>query len=286
VAPNPVTAPDRPLDDGSLRGEPVARAVFRGLPSRYDRLAYLLSFGQDRRWRRAVVDHTAAGSPRLVLDVATGPAGIALAVAARTGADVVGVDLNEPMLRAGLPRIRRPGRRGRVRVAAGRADQLPFADATFDAVTFSYLLRYVDDPAATLAEMARCLRPGGTLSCLEFSVPPQPEWRAAWWCYTRLALPVLGAVTGGPAWYRVGRFLGPSISEHYRQHPLAAQVAAWRAAGLTDIGARWMSLGGGLVMWGSKARAPGPDGGEPGGPVDEEPGRDGPGGEQKQGRGS
>jgi demethylmenaquinone methyltransferase / 2-methoxy-6-polyprenyl-1,4-benzoquinol methylase len=255
VAPNPVTAaPNRPSSDAPLRGEPVARSVFTGLPGRYDRLAYLLSFGQDRRWRGAVARHAAAGSPRLVLDVATGPAGVALAVAARTGADVVGVDLNEPMLRAGLPRIHRPGLRGRVRVAAGRADQLPFADATFDAVTFSYLLRYVDSPAATIAEMARCLRPGGTLACLEFHVPPRPAWRAAWWCYTRLALPVLGAVAGGPAWYRVGRFLGPSISAHYRRHPLAWHVSAWRAAGLTDVGTELMSLGGGLVMWGTKGQ--------------------------------
>jgi demethylmenaquinone methyltransferase/2-methoxy-6-polyprenyl-1,4-benzoquinol methylase len=253
VAPNPVTAqPDRASHDRPLRGEPVARTVFIGLPDRYDRLAYLLSLGQDRRWRRAVVGHTAAAAPRLVLDVATGPAGIALAVAAATGADVVGVDLNEPMLRAGLPRIHRPLPAGRVRVAAGRADQLPFADATFDAVTFSYLLRYVDDPAATVAEMARCLRPGGTLACLEFHVPPRPAWRAAWWCYTRMALPVLGSLTGGPAWYRVGRFLGPSISVHYRQHPLAWHVAAWQAAGLTEVGTELMSLGGGLVMWGRK----------------------------------
>jgi len=253
VAPNPVTAlPDQATP---LRGEPVAREVFTGLPGRYDRLAYLLSFGQDRRWRRAVVARAAAGSPRLVLDVATGPAGIALAVAEATGANVAGVDLNEPMLRAGLPRIRRPLPRGQVRVAAGRADQLPFADATFDAVTFSYLLRYVDDPAATVAEMARCLRPGGTLACLEFNVPPQPAWRAAWWCYTRIALPMLGGLTGGPAWYRVGRFLGPSISEHYRQHPLAWHVAAWQAAGLTEVGTGLMSLGGGLVMWGRKGSA-------------------------------
>src|SRR2546423_4184113 len=134
--------PPPPARAPRLRGEPVAGSVFTGLPTRYDRLAYLLSLGQDRRWRRAVTDHAAAAGPRLVLDVATGPAGVALAVAARTGADVVGVDLNEPMLRAGLPRIHAPRPAGRVRVAAGRADQLPFADATFDAVTFSYLLRY------------------------------------------------------------------------------------------------------------------------------------------------
>ena len=255
MPPNPLTAP--PASDATLRGEPVARAVFTGLPARYDRLAYLLSFGQDRRWRRAVTDHAAAVAPRLVLDVATGPAGVALAVAARTGADVVGVDLNEPMLRAGLANVRRPGRRGRVRLAAGRADQLPFADATFDAVTFSYLLRYVDDPAATIAEMARCLRPGGTMASLEFAVPPQAEWHAAWWCYTRLALPVLGGLTGGPAWYQVGRFLGPSISAHYRRYPLETHVAAWRAAGLTDVGVQLMSMGGGLIMWGSKPGAEG-----------------------------
>lgn len=246
-----MTAP--PASDARLRGEPVARSVFIGLPTRYDRLAYLLSLGQDRRWRRAVTDHAAAAAPRLVLDVATGPAGVALAVAARTGADVVGVDLNEPMLRAGLGNVLRPGLHGRVRLAAGRADQLPFADATFDVVTFSYLLRYVDDPAATIAEMARCLRPGGTMASLEFSVPPQPVWNGAWWCYTRLALPVLGGITGGRAWYQVGRFLGPSISAHYRRYPLDAHVAAWRAAGLTGVGVELMSLGGGLIMWGSKS---------------------------------
>jgi demethylmenaquinone methyltransferase/2-methoxy-6-polyprenyl-1,4-benzoquinol methylase len=247
-----------PVTEAPLRGEQVARTVFTGLPARYDRLAYLLSFGQDRRWRGAVAGAVAAsvagavavgGRPARVLDVATGPGGVALAVAARTGADVVGVDLNEPMLRAGLAR-RGPG--SRLRVAVGRADQLPFPDGAFDAVTFSYLLRYVDDPAATVAEMARCLRPGGVLASLEFSVPPRPGWRAAWWCYTRLALPVLGAAAGGPAWYRVGRFLGPSISAHYRRYPLDWHVAAWRAAGLTEVGTRLMSLGGGLVMWGHK----------------------------------
>jgi demethylmenaquinone methyltransferase/2-methoxy-6-polyprenyl-1,4-benzoquinol methylase len=239
-----------------LRGERVARDVFADLPTHYDRLAYLLSFGQDRRWRRAVVSRTAAGRPGLVLDVATGPAGIALAIADRTGADVVGVDLNEPMLRAGVARTRRPGQRGRVRLTVGRADRLPFPDASFDAVSFSYLLRYVDDPAATVAEMARCVRPGGTLASLEFYLPPRPGWRAAWWLYTRLALPLLGGLTGGPAWYRVGRFLGPSISTHYRRYSLDDHIAAWQAAGLTDVGTKVMSLGGGLVMWGRKAAPP------------------------------
>ena len=248
---NPPTAP--PASDATLRGEPVARAVFTGLPARYDRLAYLLSFGQDRRWRRAVTDHAAAAAPRLVLDVATGPAGVALAVAARTGANVVGVDLNEPMLRAGLARVHRPGLRGRVRLAGGRADQLPFADATFDAVTFSYLLRYVDDPAATVAEMARCLRPGGTMASLEFAVPPQPVWHGAWWCYTRLGAARARRPHRRRRLVPGGALPGP---EHLVSLPALppgrARRRAWRAAGLTDVGVQLMSLGGGLIMWGSK----------------------------------
>ncbi len=230
----------------------VARTVFAGLPARYDRLAFLLSFGQDRRWRRAVVDQVAAVAPARVLDVATGPAGIALATAGRTGADVIGVDLNEPMLRAGVVQVRRSGRDGQVRLVVARAEELPFAGGVFDAVTFSYLLRYVDDPADTVAEMARCLRPGGILASLEFHVPPNPAWRVPWWLYTRCALPLLGALTGGRAWLRVGRFLGPSISAHYRRHPVDDHVAAWHAAGLSDVGVRLMSLGGGLIMWGRK----------------------------------
>lgn len=253
VATNPASAA-RSTDwrGGDLRGNRVARAVFAGLPDRYDRLAFLLSFGQDRRWRRAVVEQVAVAAPRRVLDVATGPAGIALAVACRTGADVVGVDLNEPMLRAGVATVRRSGREDQVRLVVARAEDLPFPDGVFDAVTFSYLLRYVDDPAATVAEMARCLRPGGVLASLEFHVPPHLVWRIPWWFYTRCALPVLGALAGGRAWSRVGRFLGPSISAHYRRHPVDGQVADWLEAGLSDVGVRLMSLGGGLVMWGRK----------------------------------
>ena len=242
---------------GQLRGDDVVAEVFDGLPARYDRLAYLLSFGQDRRWRRAVVDRVAAVQPRRVLDVATGPAGIALAAAERTGAQVAGIDLNEGMLRTGAANIRRAGRQRQMAVAVGHADRIPFADASFDAVMFSYLLRYVDNPAATVAELARCLRPGGVLASLDFHVPPNAGWRACWQLYTRAALPVLGGLTGGPAWARVGRFLGPSISVHYRLHPLTDHEAAWRAAGLENIEIQQMSLGGGLVMSGTKRAAAG-----------------------------
>jgi len=240
------------------RGNAVARTVFAGLPPRYDRLAYLLSFGQDRRWRRCVVDHVVAAGPRRVLDVATGPAGVALAIAGRIPASVLGVDLNVPMLLQGQANVRRAQRDAQVRLLAARAEQLPFDDASFEAVSFAYLLRYVDDPAATVAEMVRVLRPGGTLAGLDFYVPPRALWRWAWRLYTAVVLPTLGLLTGGRSWWKVGRFLGPDIRAHYRRHPLEEQMRDWERAGLVDVGCRVMSVGGGLVMWGRKADGAGP----------------------------
>jgi demethylmenaquinone methyltransferase/2-methoxy-6-polyprenyl-1,4-benzoquinol methylase len=240
---------------GGSHGNQVAREVFAGLPPRYDRLAWLLSFGQDRRWRRAAVDRVAARQPGRVLDVATGPAGVALEVARRTGSTVAGIDLNEPMLRRGRDNVLAEGRTGQVVLAVGRAERLPFGDETFDAISFSYLLRYVDEPAAVIAEMSRCLRPGGTMASLEFFVPPAAGWRAAWRLYVSVVLPLAGGLTGGRAWWRVGRFLSTSIPAHYRRYPLAWHVRAWEEAGLHDIHSRPMSLGGGLVMWGTKGAA-------------------------------
>jgi demethylmenaquinone methyltransferase/2-methoxy-6-polyprenyl-1,4-benzoquinol methylase len=229
-----------------------ARRLFSGLPGRYDRLAEVLSLGQNGRWRKAMIDPVAASEPASVLDVATGPAGVALQLAARTGARVTGIDLSHEMLRAGVINVARSSQAGRIALLIGRGEELPFADATFDALTFTYLLRYVSDPVATVAELARVVRPGGVVANLEFSVPPNPVWRAAWMVFTRAVLPIGGLLTGGRDWYRVGRFLGPSISEHYRRYPLSAHVAAWRAAGIEDVQVRLMSLGGGLVVWGRK----------------------------------
>lgn len=227
--------------------------LFAPLPERYDRLAEVLSMGQNRRWRRAMVDRVAPEQPALVLDVAAGTAGVALQTAERTGARVVGVDLTEAMLRQGRRNIAEASQQGRVALVAGRAERLPFGDAVFDALTFTYLLRYVDDPAATLVELARVVRPGGIVASLDFLAPPSLFWRWWWWCYTRLALPLGGLLTGGPQWFRVGAFLGPNISAHYRRHPVSRIVQAWRLAGLDDVGVRVMSLGGGLVMWGRRA---------------------------------
>ena len=239
----------RALGQPRVGGNDIAREVFAGLPARYDRLALLLSFGQDRRWRRVVVDRLAGtlSGPR-ILDVATGPAGVALAVAERTKRRVIGVDLNEPMLRAGVASVQRAALTGRVQLAVAQAERLPFRDESFDVVCFSYLLRYVDDPAATVAELSRCTRPGGLLVGLDFHVPPRWWWRALWRLYTRLVLPTAGALTGGRPWYRVGRFLGPNIDGFYAQHSRESLAAMWTKAGLDDPKWRLMSLGGGVVM--------------------------------------
>ena len=235
-----------------------AQRLFTPLPARYDRLAEILSFGQNGRWRRAMVDRlipangqTAAA--QVVLDVAAGTAGVSLQIADRTGAKVVGVDLTEEMLKQGARNVAAAGAADRVSLVTGRAEQLPVADASVDALTFTYLLRYVSDPQATLAELARVVRPGGTVASLEFLVPPSRFWRFWWRAYTWLVLPVGGLVTGGKQWYEVGRFLGPSIAGHYRKYPVAWTVQAWRRAGIEDVGFAVMSLGGGLVMWGTRS---------------------------------
>ncbi|MHB1446251.1 MAG: class I SAM-dependent methyltransferase [Acidimicrobiales bacterium] len=243
------------------------QSLFDGLGRRYDGLAELLSFGQNGRWRTEAVRRvlglaslappsaavSRAGRPPVVLDVASGTAGIALELRAKGSGGVIGIDLTEAMLQRGAENVRNAGAQADVQLLVGRAEQLPFPDGSFDGLTFSYLLRYVADPAGTLKELARVVRPGGRVASLEFGVPPSRFWRFWWWLYTRLVLPAAGMVTGGTEWYRVGRFLGPNITSHYRRYPLEWTVRAWEAAGLVDVGVRRMSLGGGVVMWGRKA---------------------------------
>jgi demethylmenaquinone methyltransferase/2-methoxy-6-polyprenyl-1,4-benzoquinol methylase len=208
-------------------------------------VAALFSFGQDPRWRRAMVGAVQASPDQRVLDVATGTGLVARALKRRYGCRVVGLDQSEEMLSRALPLV------GPVyeQVVRGEAERLPFADAEFDALTFTYLLRYVDDPAATMRELARVVRPGGRIAMLEFHVPPRPVLYPAWWLYTRVGLPALGRLVSRD-WYEVGRFLGPSIDGFWRRHPLSQVVEMWRAAGIHSVEARKMSLGGGVVMWG------------------------------------
>ena len=245
-------------DEGSLRGyrtapNEFARALFAPLCARYDALAAVLSMGQDRRWRSAMVDRVVESNPDVILDVACGPCAVTTLLATRTTGRIVGLDQSEEMIRVGHVNVERAGLSERISLVLGQGEQLPFDDGTFDALTFTYLLRYVKDPAATLRELARVVKPGGPIASVEFAVPDAKGWRIAWWLYTRTALPVVGFIAGGKPWWGVGRFLGPSISLHYRTYSVAWTVAAWRAAGIEHVEWRTMSLGGGIVMSGYRA---------------------------------
>jgi demethylmenaquinone methyltransferase/2-methoxy-6-polyprenyl-1,4-benzoquinol methylase len=179
-----------------------------------------------------------------VLDVATGT-GLVAAELRRAGFSVTGLDQSPEMLEVAGRRLG-----SEVELVEASAEELPFADRAFDHLTFTYLLRYVDDPAATMRELSRVVRPGGRIAMLEFGVPRRP-WRAAWWLYTRLGLPLAGRVVSAK-WSAVGAFLGPSIDGFYDRHPLAAVERYWLEAGLGDLRVRRMSLGGGVVMWATK----------------------------------
>jgi demethylmenaquinone methyltransferase/2-methoxy-6-polyprenyl-1,4-benzoquinol methylase len=232
-----------PTDRDSARKR-EALELFRGLPRRYDLLSSALSFGQDPRWRRALVAAVAPPPGARVLDVATGTGMVAAELLARGDYSVVGIDQSAEMLSGARARFAGDDR---VELIEGQAERLPFDDASFDALTFTYLLRYVEDPPATIRELARVVRPAGRIASLEFGVPPLLPARLAWRLYTAIGLPTLGRLASRE-WAEVGRFLGPSIRGYYARHPLERIVGYWREAGLIDVSVRRMSLGGGVVM--------------------------------------
>lgn len=227
-----------------------APALFAPLGPTYDRWAALLSFGQDPRWRRFLVSRIDVRPTDTVLDVATGTAAVALELVRQKDCFVVGVDRTPEMLAEGRRRIALAAAARKIRVQEADARSLPFEDGAFDALTFTYLLRYVEDPAATLRELARVVRPGGSVAGLEFGVPRGPA-RAAWELWVHAGLPLAGrAIRGG--WREVGDFLGPSITGFYDAWPLDRLAAAWRGAGIRDVQTRSLSFGGGLVTWGRR----------------------------------
>jgi demethylmenaquinone methyltransferase / 2-methoxy-6-polyprenyl-1,4-benzoquinol methylase len=229
-----------------------ALELFAGLPRHYDRVAAILSFGQDPRWRRAMVETVQARPGERVLDVATGTGLVAELLVRRYGCSVVGLDQSRAMLVAARARMARDPELGkRVSLVIGEAERLPFVDAEFDHLTFTYLLRYVDDPAATLRELARVVRPGGRVASVEFAVPPSALWRALWSVYTRVGLPTLGRLVSSD-WRQTGSFLARSIPEFYARHPLEQVVRFWAEAQIGSLHVRRVSLGGGVVLWGTR----------------------------------
>ena len=228
-----------------------ALELFDGLERRYDALSAAFSFWQDPRWRSAMVDGLGLRRGERVLDVATGTGLVAAELRARADCSIVGVDQSPAMLAAARARFAAvPG--ADVELLQAEAERLPFADESFDVVSFTYLLRYVDDPPATMRELARVLRPGGAIGMVEFGVPPFAPARGAWRLFTEIGLPLLGRAFSRE-WEQVGRFLGPSIRGFYERHPAERVIGYWREAGLEHVALRRMSFGAGVVMSARKA---------------------------------
>ncbi|MCE3287180.1 MAG: methyltransferase protein [Gaiellaceae bacterium] len=221
-----------------------ATELFAPLGASYDRVGAALSFGQDPLWRRFLVSRLPRDGGHVV-DVATGTGLVAAELLGR-GHRVTGVDQSAEMLVRARQRFS-----DRVELVEASAEAMPFADAAFDHLTVTYLLRYVDDPGATVGELARVTRPGGVVASLEFGVPDGLA-RPAWELYVRAGLPLAGrALRKG--WREVGDFLGTSIREYWERYPLEGQLQIWSAAGIEDVEVRKLSLGGGVVMWGRRA---------------------------------
>ena len=229
-----------------------ARQLFDGIAAQYDWAPDLFSFFQYQRWRRYLVSRLPGGPDATVLDLCTGTAGVAMQTARTHHCRVVGVDLSPKMLGRAQRNLSNTGLAGQVALVMGRAENLAFADNCFDAVCVTFLLRYVDDAESTMLEIIRVLKPGGRLLSLEFSVPPNPIARALWHIYTRAVLPMAGAMVSR-GWRDVGAFLGPSISHLNQSNNEDNLRELWLRLGILDVHVKRLSLGGAVVVWGTKA---------------------------------
>jgi demethylmenaquinone methyltransferase/2-methoxy-6-polyprenyl-1,4-benzoquinol methylase len=224
------------MSRATLDKEPrdVAR-MFDGVARRYDLTNTVLSFAQDRRWRRRTRQVLQLAPGDRVLDLAAGT-GVSTVELIRGGADAVACDFSLGMLRAG----RSARARRHVPFVAGDATCLPFADGSFDAATISFGLRNVSDPARGLREMARVVRPGGRLVVCEFSRPTWRPFRAIYLNYLMRALPWIARRVSSNADAYV--YLAESIRAWPAQDELAGIIAR---AGWTSV--RYRNLTGGIV---------------------------------------
>jgi demethylmenaquinone methyltransferase/2-methoxy-6-polyprenyl-1,4-benzoquinol methylase len=217
--------------------------LFPPLGREYERSSALLSMGWEASWRRRLVRRFDPRDGGLYLDVATGTGLVARAVRARASCRVIALDLVDEMLRHAGPS-------DGIHYVRARAERLPFRDATFNGLTVTYLFRYVDDPVATLRELARVVHPGGRVAMLEFARPRAPVIRFGWWLYTRTLLPLLGSLVSRD-WREVGRFLGPSVDRFYERYDMEA---IWRDAGLVGVRSETVGFGAGVVVSGEVPR--------------------------------
>jgi len=236
------------FEPGARRGEKV-RQLFTRIAPRYDLINDLQSLGLHRRWKRRVVEMAGPVPGSRALDVCCGTGDLALALAAR-GAETVGLDFTQAMLDVAARRVAAGGGGLPVRFQQGDALHLPFPDDTFEIVTVGYGLRNLASWEAGLAEMCRVLRPGGRLLVLEFGLPEQRWWRALYFAYLRLFVPLLGLVFAGDA--GAYAYILESLRHYPGQHGVDRHL---RLLGLVDT--RIISFLGGVmtINWARKSPA-------------------------------
>jgi demethylmenaquinone methyltransferase/2-methoxy-6-polyprenyl-1,4-benzoquinol methylase len=180
--------------------------------------------------------------------MATGTGAIALDLLQR-GLEVVGGDVTREMLRQAQKRA--AGLNVDLDLVECTAEAPPFKDGSFAAITCAYLLRYVHDVPSTLDALRRLLKPGGVVASLDFAVP-RGVWYPLWRLYTGVMLPAGGRVFSRD-WQHVGAFLGRNIRDFYRRWPEDKLLSAWRDAGFSNVRSRRLTLGGAIVIWGTKS---------------------------------
>lgn len=206
--------------------------MFDGIAGHYDLLNHLLSAGRDRQWRARAVEVLDLGEGETALDVCTGTADLALALASPRGpaARVVAVDFSAEMLRLGQEKIRHQHSDGAVTVLRGDAEQIPLGDRTVDGVTIGFGIRNVSAPPRALSEIRRVLRPGGRLAILEFGEPSSPPIRAAYLWYFRRVLPLIGRLISRHR--SAYDYLPASVGRFYRPPAFCDLL---REVGFTDV---------------------------------------------------
>lgn len=200
-----------PYDDRRPKGEQIGE-MFDNIAPAYDRLNDIMSFGIARAWRRAAVRRVRRSDARRILDLATGTADLAIAMAGRMPqAQITGGDISEGMLALGRVKVGKAGLSERVSLVAARAEELPFADAAFDAVTVAFGVRNFADIERGLAEMARVLSDGGGVFVIEFSTPRSKIFGAVYRFYFNRVLPRIGGLISKDR--RAYTYLPGSVSE-------------------------------------------------------------------------
>jgi demethylmenaquinone methyltransferase/2-methoxy-6-polyprenyl-1,4-benzoquinol methylase len=224
--------------DAAAEKTRAIRRMFGAIAPTYDLLNRLLSFGVDARWRRAMVARLPSG-PIRVLDLACGTGDVAVTIVReRPEAQVCGGDLSLPMLRGAVAKIRRWRMEDAVKFQALSAEDLPYRDHSFDAVTIAFGIRNVVRRDRALREMARVLKPGGSALLLDFSLPPHPLVRAVYGFYFHRMLPLLGGLVSGN--FAAYRYLPKSVEGF---PPRAEFAALMEECGFGEVSYRDFTLG-------------------------------------------